>query len=133
MQAEGRIGDGAVAMVMSLFADYARHLDLERDPQAWARLYSADGVLALATREIRGAEPLAEFAAGSVPGVHVQAVPHLQARDDGGIDARSSFIFMTVATGDVRSGYYTDQLARQGDRFVFVRREIRILARTDEP
>ena len=63
--------------------------------------------------------------------MHVQAVPHLQAREDGGLDARSSFIFITVATNDLRAGYYIDQLTWQGDRFVFARREISIMAQTD--
>lgn len=133
MQAEATIGDGIVAMVMSLFADYARLLDFGRDPRSWAGLYRADGVLVVGgTREIKGADALAEFAAASIPGVHVQAVPHLQARSDGGLDATSSFVFVTAATGDLRAGYYTDQIALQDGRFVFVRREITILARTDE-
>jgi hypothetical protein len=131
MQAEVAIGDGTVAMVMSLFADYARLLDFGRDPRSWAGLYRADGVLVVGTREIRGTDALAEFAAASIPGVHVQAVPHLRAGSDGGLDATSSFVFITSATADMRAGYYTDQLALQDGRFVFVRREITILARTD--
>jgi hypothetical protein len=131
MQAEVTIGDGTVAMVMSLFADYARLLDFGRDPRSWAGLYRAEGVLVVGAREISGADALAEFAAASIRGVHVQAVPHLQARSDGGLDATSSFVFINAATGDLRAGYYTDQLALQEGRFVFVRREISILARTD--
>jgi SnoaL-like domain len=131
MRADVAIADGTVAMVMVLFADYARHLDLGRDPEAWADLYTSDGVLVTGEREIRGRDALRDFATASIPGVHVQAVPHLQARADGGIDAISSFVFIIAATGDLRAGYYTDQLARQGDRYVFVRRQISMLVRTD--
>jgi len=131
MPADAAIGDGTVAQVMALFADYARHLDLQRDPGAWAALFGAGGALVVRDREISGAEKLQEFAEQSIPGVHVQAVPHLQARPDGGLDAVSSFVFMTVETRDFRSGYYADYLAWQGDRLVFARREITILAQTD--
>jgi len=131
MQAGGTIPDGTVSLVMALFADYGRHLDLERDPDAWAELFGTDGVLVVGDREISGAAKLREFAAGSIPGVHVQAVPLLRARPDGGLDAITSFIFMTTQTKDFRSGYYADQLAWQGDRLIFVRRRIHMLARTD--
>jgi hypothetical protein len=131
MQADGAITDGTVSLVMGLFADYARHLDLQRDPGAWADLFGTDGVLVLADREITGAEQLKEFAVGSIPGVHVQGVPHLQARPDGGLDAITSFVFMTVQTQDFRSGYYTDVLAWRGARLVFARRRIQLLSRTD--
>jgi len=131
MPADGAIGDGTVALVMALFADYARHLDLRPDPEAWAELFGTDGVLAVGDREITGAERLRKFAAGSIPGVHVQAVPHLRARPDGGLDAISSFVFMTAETQDFRSGYYTDHLAWQGNRLVFARRRIQLMARTD--
>lgn len=131
MQADGAIPDGTVSLVMALFADYGRHLDLERDPGAWAELFGTDGVLVVGDREISSAEKLREFAAGSIPGVHVQAVPQLRARPDGGLDAITSFIFMTTETKDFRSGYYTDQLAWQGDRLIFARRRIQLLARTD--
>jgi hypothetical protein len=131
MQAEGAIKDGTVATVMALFADYARHLDHHRDPGAWAELFGTDGTLVVRDREITGNDALQKFAADSVPGVHVQAVPHLAVREDGGLDATSSFVFVTVATADMRAGYYVDHLAWQGDRLVFARREIGIMARTD--
>jgi hypothetical protein len=131
MQAEGAIKDGTVATVMALFADYARHLDRHRDPDAWAELFGADGIFVVRGRKLTGHDALQKFATDSIPGVHVQAVPHLQARDDGGLDATSSFIFITVATNDLRAGYYVDHLAWQGDRLVFARREINIMAQTD--
>jgi hypothetical protein len=131
MQADGAIPDGTVSLVMALFADYGRHLDLERDPGAWAELFGTDGVLVVGDREISGAEKLMKFAAGSIPGVHVQAVPQLRAQPGGGLDAITSFIFMTTETKDFRSGYYTDHLVWQGDRLIFARRRIQLLARTD--
>jgi SnoaL-like domain len=133
MRTDEAISDGTVAQVMALFADYARHLDLRRDPQAWAELYRADGSLVTGAREINGRDALREFAVGSIPGVHVQAVPHLQARADGGLDSVTSFVFIIAATGDLRAGYYTDHLERDGDRYVFVRRQISMLVRTDAP
>jgi hypothetical protein len=131
MQAEGVITDGTVAQVMALFADYAGLLDRNRDPGAWAELFGQDGIFIVRGRELTGHEALREFATNSVPGVHVSAVPHLRGRADGGLDATSSFIFMNVATNDLRSGYYLDHLAWQGDRLVFARREIAIMAQTD--
>ena len=131
MQAEGAIKDGTVATVMALFADYARLLDRQRDPDAWAELFGPDGVFVVRGRELTGHDALQKFATDSVPGVHVQAVPQLQVREDGGLDATSSFIFITVATNDLRAGYYVDHLAWQGDRLVFARREINIMAQTD--
>ena len=74
MQTDGAIGDGAVAQVMALFADYARHLDLRRDPQAWSELFRQDGSLVTADREVNGRDALREFAVGSIPGVRVRAV-----------------------------------------------------------
>ncbi len=133
MQADPAISDGTVALVLALFADYARHLDLVRDPQAWAELYRADGSLITADRAINGRDALREFAVGSIPGVHVQAVPQLRARADGGLDSVTSFVFIIAASGDLRAGYYTDQLERDGDRYVFVRRQISMLVRTDVP
>ena len=131
MQAEGVITDGTVDRVMALFADYAGLLDRNRDPDAWADLFSQDGVFVVRGRELTGHDALREFATNSVPGVHISAVPHLRVRPDGGLDATSSFIFMNVATNDLRSGYYLDHLAWQGDRLVFARREIAIMAQTD--
>jgi hypothetical protein len=133
MQTDAAIGDGVVAQVMALFADYAGHLDLRRNPQAWAELFRRDGSLVTADREVRGREALREFAVGSIPGVHVQAVPRLQARPDGGLDSVTSFVFIIAATGDLRAGYYTDQLEQDGDRYVFARRQISMLVRTDVP
>lgn len=125
------VSDGTVAEVMALFADYARHLDLKRDPDAWAGLFTPDGSLVTSDRQITGTTELRAFAAGSLPGVHVQSVPWLQARPDGGLDAVTSFIFMTVQTHDFRSGYYTDRLVRRHERLVFASRQISMLTRTD--
>ena len=131
MPADHTVADGVVAEVMALYADYARHLDLNRDPDAWAALFTPDGSLVTSDRQITGSAELRAFAAGSLPGVHVQAVPWLQARADGGLDAVTSFIFMTVQSHDFRSGYYTDELVRQDGRLVFARRQISMLTRTD--
>ena len=68
MQAEGAIKDGTVATVMALFADYARHLDRERDPDAWADLFGTDGILVVRGRELTGHDALQKFATDSVPG-----------------------------------------------------------------
>ena len=73
----------------------------------------------------------ASRAGWAVPTPAQSGVLFLLAREDGGLDATSSFIFITVGTKDLRSGYYVDHLAWRGDRLIFARREINIMAQTD--
>ena len=130
MPADGAISDGTLARVLALHSDYGRFIDSRR-LVAWSELFSEDGMLAVGGREIKGRDALAAFAEGLAPGVHVQAVPHVNPRDDGGIDAAASFVFVRAATGALLAGQYTDQLALENGRCVFVRRQIDILAQTE--
>ena len=123
------ITDGTLAKVLTLQADYARFVDT-RDAKSWGDLFGADGILAVGKREIRGKDAIAEFGATSSRGVHVQAVPHVESRTDGGLEATSSFVFVNGETGALIAGIYRDELAPDGDGFIFARRQIDMLVRT---
>jgi len=126
------VNDGILARVMALQADYARFVDT-RDTKSWGRLFGDHGVLAVGDRELTGQLAIAEFGSSSTVGVHIQAVPRVESRIDGRVDATSSFLFVNSATGALIAGLYKDELAPAGDGFVFARRQIDVLARTEVP
>lgn len=119
--------------VWSLLADYARLID-DRKPLEWSRLFGHDGTLALPDRDISGEEGLVEFATGSARGVHVQGVPAVEQRADGTIVATSNFIYINAVTYTLSAGEYRDRIRVDGERCVFVRRQVVLRVRTaDEP
>ena len=118
-----------IPAVLRLLGDYGRLID-GRETTAWSRLFGDKGTLAVGEREITGAAELTEFAAQSPAGVHVQSVPSIESRPDGTVYAESSFVFVNAETGKLTAGSYRDELAPDGDVFVFDRRDISIRVRT---
>jgi len=116
-----------LASANRLLANYARFVDNKKGPQ-WQALFGRSGFLAVGDRKVTGDE-LAEFAVGSMPGVHIQAVPHFERRPDGSVRAESSFIFVAVADCAIRSGYYIDELVIEDGEYVFASRTIDMRAR----
>ena len=116
-----------LASANRLMANYARFVDNKKGPE-WQALFGRSGFLAFGGRKVTGND-LAEFAVGSMPGVHIQAVPHFERRPDGSVRAESSFIFVAVADCAVRSGYYVDELVVEDGEYVFASRTIDIRAR----
>lgn len=116
-----------LASANRLLADYARFVDNKKGSE-WQALFGRSGFLAVGDRKVTGDE-LAEFAVGSMPGVHIQAVPHFERRPDGSVRAESSFIFVAVADCAIRSGYYIDELVIEDGEYVFASRTIDMRAR----
>ncbi|MEU5879188.1 nuclear transport factor 2 family protein [Spirillospora sp. NPDC047279] len=114
-----------LAAVTRLQADYARYID-GGEPEAWSGLYGGGGVLSISDgREIGNAD-LPAFAARAPKGSHLQGVPSVEERSDGGVDAVSSFAFFNAETGAVVSGAYVDRMTWEEGRLVFARRHIDI-------
>jgi hypothetical protein len=114
--------------IWRLQGDYARFVD-GREPEAWSQLFGESGTLAVGTREITGSDALAEFAAQSTAGVHVQGVPTVARQADGRIRSTSSFVFVNAATQALIAGEYRDDIEETGDGLVFARREVEVRAR----
>lgn len=123
------VSDDILARVMALQADYG-HLVDTRNAQAWGALFGESGVLTIGDSELRGRDAIAEFGSTSTAGVHIQAVPHVQFGSDGDLEAVSSFLFVSSATGELTAGTYRDHLVPEGDGYAFARREIKVIART---
>jgi SnoaL-like domain len=116
-------------VVLRVLADYGQLID-GREATAWSGLFGNDGVLAVGDREIRGRAELAEFAAQSPAGVHMQSVPSIELCPDGSAYVESNFVFMNAGTGKLIAGSYHDQLVQDEDVYIFARRDISIRART---
>jgi hypothetical protein len=114
--------------VLNLLGDYGRLID-GREAEAWSRIFAEDGVLAIGKHEVQGRAALAEFAAKSLAGIHIQSVPTVELLADGTVDARSNFVFHGPG-GTVSCGMYHDVIVPDGDRFVFHRRDINIMVRS---
>ncbi|KAB2383455.1 nuclear transport factor 2 family protein [Actinomadura montaniterrae] len=117
-------GDGVLAAVTRLQADYARYVD-GGQAMAWSALYGSRGVLTLSDgREVGGAEELAAFAARAPQGVHLQGVPSVEERDDGDIDSVAPFLFVNAENGSMIAGTYRDRMTWEDGRLVFAKRHI---------
>ncbi|MFF5257918.1 nuclear transport factor 2 family protein [Actinomadura viridis] len=121
-------GDGRLAAVIRLQADYARYVDAgEAGAEAWSALYGSRGVLTISDgREIGDPGELAAFAARAPRGVHLQGVPTIEERPDGDIDSVSPFVFFNAETGAIVAGAYTDRMTWEEGRLVFAERHIEI-------
>jgi SnoaL-like domain len=119
----------ALPAILTLLGDYARLID-GREAEAFGRIFTADGVLAIGKREVSGRAALADFAAKAVAGTHIQSVPSLALLPDGSVDARSNFLFVGAGQVQIMSGMYHDVMVPEGDRLVFVRRDISIPVRS---
>jgi len=122
--------DADLAAVTRLLSDYARFVD-DRDADAWADLFGVDGALVVGDREIAGKSSLAEFGRRSPRGVHMQGLPSLARRADGGLDAISSFVFLNGTSGEILAGTYTDHLTYTDHCLQFRLRHISIRVRLE--
>jgi len=118
----------ALPAILTLLGDYGRLID-GREAEAFSRIFTQDGVLAIGKHEVRGRAALADFAATAVAGTHIQSVPSRALLPDGSVDARSNFLFAGAGQVPAMSGMYHDVMVPEGDCFVFVRRDISILVR----
>jgi hypothetical protein len=119
-------GDGRLAAVIKLQADYARYVD-GGEAEAWSALYGSGGVLTISDgRRVGGAQELAAFAARAPRGVHLQGVPSVEERADGDIDSVAPFVFFNAETGAVVTGAYVDRMTWEEGRLVFAERHIDI-------
>jgi hypothetical protein len=116
-----------LASANRLMANYARFVDNKKGTQ-WQGLFGRSGFLVNGDQEVTG-DDLAGFAVESMPGVHIQAVPHFERRPDGSVRAESSFVFVSAAECLIRSGYYLDELVIEDGEYVFASRTIDIRAR----
>jgi hypothetical protein len=116
-----------LASANRLLANYARFVDNKKGAE-WQALFGRSGFLAFGDRKVTGDE-LGQFAVESMPGVHIQAVPHFERRPDGSVRAESSFVFVSAADCLIRSGYYLDELVLEDGEYVFASRTIDIRAR----
>jgi hypothetical protein len=126
-EASADLSPEELASANRLLANYARFVDNKKGAE-WQALFGRSGFLAFGDRKVTGDE-LAEFAVDSMPGVHIQAVPHFKRRPDGSVRAESSFVFVAVADCAIRSGYYVDELVIEDGEYVFASRTIDIRAR----
>jgi SnoaL-like domain len=119
----------ALPAILTLLGDYGRLMD-GREAQAWSRIFTEEGVLAIGKHEVRGRAALADFADKAVAGIHIQSVPSFELLPDGSVDARSNFLFVRAGQVQTIAGMYHDVMVPEGNRFVFARRDINILVRS---
>lgn len=119
-------------LIEELGTRYAAAID-ERDYEAFARCFAADGIWAVSAGPQKGHEAIAAYAeraVGHLAGTHHVTTNFLIDMSEGTATMRSTFIATHLGSGDyqgqqyVVGGVYKDDVVNNGGRWEFSRREI---------
>ena len=101
------------AEIRNLLARYCLYLDLD-EFDAWADLFTPDGVFQVLGREFAGREGLRTMAAAAGSGLHLGGPPVIEVDGDRARTTRN-LLFHDRKQGETRYAVYEDELVRTAD------------------
>lgn len=112
-----------------LLAEYCLASDENRH-EDWARLFGDEGVMYAFRREWVGLDTLVGFISNAPEGIHLNTSIRIDLDGDQA-QVLSNFVFFTHDQAVGSMGLYEDEVVRDGSRWRFARRAIRIAKPSD--
>jgi 3-phenylpropionate/cinnamic acid dioxygenase small subunit len=95
--------------IQLLLAGASLALDVD-DADGYLACFTADGVFQTYGRDWPTGERLRQMLDAAPKGLHLGGVPAVERADEGGVRSRQNFLFVDRASGEQRTGMYTDDL-----------------------
>lgn len=111
------------AEIRNLLAKYCLYLDLD-EFEAWADLFTPDGVFEVYGREFAGHQGLRDMAAAAGSGLHLGGPPVIEIEGDRARATRN-LLFHKPSEGETRYAVYDDDLVRTADGWRIARTRCR--------